>query len=1131
MQLSRGGRIDISVKNKKLILKIDDCTVDDDGIYVVKIGDIQTEAKLTVNEMPIVFKRPLEDQRAKEGQSCVFECTLNRLTDKPVNWYVNGKMITKDEIKSGKYIVTQEKTRLQLKINNLDLAKDNGCEISCQIGDKAKSNKAKLSVEEEDINFIERLVDTGAKENDSPQFVCKLSKLKYITRSNQELTIKWFLKGKEIDFKAENSRFSFQQIDTVLKLNINAVHAEDAGEIKCQVNGDIYTVANLAVEEEPVVFVKKLEDVTCNALPGKACFECELNKSFVNVKWYKNGKEIGLDDSKYDIIREGTKHYLHVKDVDGGKDEGEYSIVLQGPHEKKCMAKLTVHAAPKLFLSAKFNDKITIKRGDPIDIEVAFAAHPEPKLTWAMDDGNREFVKDPRVKADCVRNKLASLLVKKTTRSDTGKYTLTLENEWGRETCSVKVTVLDRPSLPLKPVVTDVLANEMRFSWEKPKDDGGSPITVYIVEMKDFNKRTWTELTTTNAFELSTLVTRLDAGTRYSFRVSAENKYGRSEPAEIKDPVEAKNPFNPPDAPQNCQVKNVTTNSCLITFEPPLFDGGSPVTGYFIEKKQNMGSRWYRVNRESTSNLELKINDLLEGDEYVFRVIAENKAGPGAPSEPCKSFKAKNPFDKPGPPLNLKPGEITNTSIELNWDPPLSDGGSPITGYKLEQRNPKTMKWQSVELGPITQTNCLVPHLKEGHEYEFRVIATNKAGDGEPSASTPLLVAKTKIVGDKPIILEPMRDIRVLAGETAKFKASFKAKPPPSVKWSVDERVISSRDDAYTSTFDVKNNTVELEIPNAQLKDQGVYKVTVTNPLGECTTDAKLTVLMKPSIKYDSKLDKVFEVVAIQQNLNITCEVKGWPKPDVKWLKDKQPVTPDVSRAITDFGELFAMLTLKKIKREEGGSYTIIAENEVGRSEANFVIRVLDVPMPPENLTVAEISSYSCKLKWSPPKDDGNVPIIGYYIEKLDPKRGSYIRLDKTSLTEHYIDKLEKGHSYQFRVIAENRIGLSEPCEMQETVVAKGKFDLPGVPGVPEISEINQAGCRVAWEAPKKDGGTPIRGYFVEKKSGSKWIRVNKEPISARYIILKDLSQGNDYEFRVCAVNDEGEGLFSKVTN
>ena len=287
-------------------------------------------------------------------------------------------------------------------------------------------------------------------------------------------------------------------------------------------------------------------------------------------------------------------------------------------------------------------------------------------------------------------------------------------------------------------------------------------------------------------------------------------------------------------------------------------------------------------------------------------------------------------------------------------------------------------------------------------------------------------------------------------------------------------------------------------------------------------------MLQKPSLKYDSKLDKVFEVIAIQQNLSITCEVKGFPKPDVKWLKDKQDILKSSPRASTDFGELFATISLKKIKRDEGGQFTIIAENEVGKAEATFVIKVLDVPLPPENLVVAEISSYSCKLTWQAPKDDGNVPITGYYIEKLDPKRGNYVRLDKTSLTEHYIDKLDKGCSYQFRVLAENKIGLSEPCEMREPVVAKGKYEVPGAPGTPEISDVSGTGCRVAWEAPKKDGGTPVRGYFVEKRSGSKWIRINKEPMSSRYVVLKDLLQGSDYEFRVSAVNDEGEGPFSK---
>ena len=128
------------------------------------------------------------------------------------------------------------------------------------------------------------------------------------------------------------------------------------------------------------------------------------------------------------------------------------------------------------------------------------------------------------------------------------------------------------------------------------------------------------------------------------------------------------------------------------------------------------------------------------------------------------------------------------------------------------------------------------------------------------------------------------------------------------------------------------------------------------------------------------------------------------------------------------------------MRRNEGGDYSIKAENEVGQAEAKFNVRILDVPMPPENLKADDISSYSCKLKWSPPKDDGNAPVSGYLVEKFDPKREAWIRIDKTSLCEIYIDKLTKGQTYQFRVIAENKIGMSEPCELPEPMLAKGKI-------------------------------------------------------------------------------------------
>jgi len=378
-------------------------------------------------------------------------------------------------------------------------------------------------------------------------------------------------------------------------------------------------------------------------------------------------------------------------------------------------------------------------------------------------------------------------------------------------------------------------------------------------------------------------------------------------------------------------------------------------------------------------------------------------------------------------------------------------------------------------------------------------------------------------------VLEPLRDLKVMVGETAKFRTRISAKPPPKIEWSNElEASLEKKDNCLAS---YENDQLELAIRNVQIRDEGVYRATVRNPLGEVATEARLTVLKQPAIKYDSRFDKCIEVVALEQSVNITCEVSGYPRPTVTWIKDgSAPVTAN-GRAKAEFGEKFANLNVKKAEKSEGGQYTVVAENEVGRAEATFKVKILSVPTPPINVQVADISSYSCKLTWQKPEDDGNSPITGYVIESQDLKRGTWSRVDRTSLTDHYIDKLDKGQSYLFRVTAENKVGPSEPAAMREPAVARGKYDVPSAPTILDLTDTTDSSCRVVWAPSRNDGGAPIRGYFVERCSGSKWIRVNKEPLDALSLVVTDLVQGSDYQFRVNAVNIEGEGPFSVDSN
>ena len=81
-----------------------------------------------------------------------------------------------------------------------------------------------------------------------------------------------------------------------------------------------------------------------------------------------------------------------------------------------------------------------------------------------------------------------------------------------------------------------------------------------------------------------------------------------------------------------------------VTWTKPYSDGGSPILGYWVERKEVTGLRWTKVNRELVKELTIVATGLTERSEYQFRVSAENKAGVGPASEPSDVKMAKLPY-------------------------------------------------------------------------------------------------------------------------------------------------------------------------------------------------------------------------------------------------------------------------------------------------------------------------------------------------------------------------------------------------------------------------------------------------------------------------------------------------------
>ena len=100
-------------------------------------------------------------------------------------------------------------------------------------------------------------------------------------------------------------------------------------------------------------------------------------------------------------------------------------------------------AAP-IFLLANFNDSLVLKKGTSEKVSIPFLCHPSPTITLQYNAG--EVRDTARLHAEL--NKTSTqIMFESCERFDTGDYLLTLENEFGKASVTVKLTVLGKISV------------------------------------------------------------------------------------------------------------------------------------------------------------------------------------------------------------------------------------------------------------------------------------------------------------------------------------------------------------------------------------------------------------------------------------------------------------------------------------------------------------------------------------------------------------------------------------------------------------------------------------------------------------------------------------------------------------
>ena len=102
-----------------------------------------------------------------------------------------------------------------------------------------------------------------------------------------------------------------------------------------------------------------------------------------------------------------------------------------------------------------------------------------------------------------------------------------------------------------------------------------------------------------------------------------------------------------PSVPEGpLEVTDVTEKTAMLSWKPPKSDGGLPLSGYIIERRDNKRPTWVKVDKVSPDTTTYKANNMLEGNMYNYRIIAENEEGASPALETKEYVKPSKPAGK-----------------------------------------------------------------------------------------------------------------------------------------------------------------------------------------------------------------------------------------------------------------------------------------------------------------------------------------------------------------------------------------------------------------------------------------------------------------------------------------------------
>ncbi|XP_041086561.1 receptor-type tyrosine-protein phosphatase S-like isoform X12 [Polyodon spathula] len=515
-----------------------------------------------------------------------------------------------------------------------------------------------------------------------------------------------------------------------------------------------------------------------------------------------------------------------------------------------------------------------IMPGGSVNITCVAVGSPMPYVKWML--GAEDLT--PEDEMPVGRNVLELNSIR-----ESANYTCVAMSSLGIIEAVAQITVKSLPKPPGTPIVTETTATSITITWDSGNPD---PISYYIIQYRSKSSDSTYHIKdgiTTTRYSIG----GLSPNTEYEVRVSAVNTIGQGPPSE---PVETRTGEQAPASPpRNIQARMLSANTMIVTWEEPEEPNGQ-IRGYRIYYTMDPSkpiNAWQKHNVDDSRLT--TVGSLVAQETYSIRVLAFTSVGDGPFSDPVH---LKTQQGVPGQPMNFRAEAVSDTSIQLSWDPPRQEN---IIKFDLHYREGEHGKEIQVTFEPAT--SYTLSGLRANTDYYFRLAAHSELGLGASTTEISQRTSQANVPKNFKVKLV-MKTSILLTWEFPENRHPYRCK----IEYNGQSVDVDARATKALITNLRPNTTYNFKMTSGEDNMGGLRHkvltrtapaVLVTKPTlnRKPDTDSTLTILL-PSLEMAVPV-KYYYIVVVPLKRVRGAFVKQWKSPDEM---DLDEVLKDITR-------------------------------------------------------------------------------------------------------------------------------------------------------------------------------------------------------------------------------------------